>query len=91
MELPIVGVQCLVLEVACWDKDRIGKDYMGEVDVPMEDIFSNGNTVQEVGAHEHQKAMAGTDYDRLNGTNLNQRERGRRKASSRAKYYWSSR
>lgn len=28
MEFPVQGVQSLLLEVTCWDKDRIGKDYM---------------------------------------------------------------
>ncbi|KAJ9637786.1 phosphatidylserine decarboxylase [Coniosporium tulheliwenetii] len=41
-ELPVVGVQSLLLEGVCWDKDRFGKDYMGEFDVPLEDIFANG-------------------------------------------------
>ncbi|PGH18364.1 phosphatidylserine decarboxylase [Helicocarpus griseus UAMH5409] len=39
-ELPIVGVP--LLECICWDKDRFGKDYMGEFDIPLEDIFSAG-------------------------------------------------
>lgn len=32
----------------CWDKDRFGKDYLGEFDVPLEDIFANGHAAQEV-------------------------------------------
>lgn len=31
----------------CWDKDRFSKDYMGEFDVALEDIFTNGQTIQE--------------------------------------------
>ncbi|KZF19644.1 hypothetical protein L228DRAFT_250698 [Xylona heveae TC161] len=46
-DLPIVGVQSLLLECVCWDKDRFGKDYLGEFDVPLEDIFGNGQTTQE--------------------------------------------
>ncbi|OCL09710.1 hypothetical protein AOQ84DRAFT_316536 [Glonium stellatum] len=46
-DLPIVGVQSLLLEAVCWDKDRFGKDYMGEFDVALEDIFGNGQTSQE--------------------------------------------
>ena len=48
MDLPIVGVQSLLLEAVCWDKDRFGKDYMGEFDVALEDIFANGQISQEV-------------------------------------------
>lgn len=47
-EFPIADVQNLLLECVCWDKDRIGKDYMGEFDIALEDIFSNGRTIQEV-------------------------------------------
>ncbi|KAF3491013.1 C2 domain-containing protein [Arthroderma uncinatum] len=44
-DLPIVGVP--LLECVCWDKDRFGKDYMGEFDIPLEDIFSNGQVQQD--------------------------------------------
>ncbi|GAB7350415.1 hypothetical protein MBLNU459_g1029t1 [Dothideomycetes sp. NU459] len=27
-ELPVAGIQSLLLEAVCWDKDRFGKDYM---------------------------------------------------------------
>lgn len=47
LDLPI-GPQSLLLEAICWDKDRVGKDYLGEFAVPIEDIFTNGETVQEV-------------------------------------------
>lgn len=46
-DLPISGVDSLLLEAVCWDKDRFKKDYMGEFDVAIEDIFTNGQTVQE--------------------------------------------
>ncbi|KAI9751377.1 MAG: hypothetical protein M4579_006100 [Chaenotheca gracillima] len=46
-ELPIVGEQSLLLECVCWDKDRFGKDYLGEFDVALEDIFTNERTEQE--------------------------------------------
>jgi phosphatidylserine decarboxylase len=46
--MPIVGVQSLALDAVCWDKDRFGKDYMGQFDVAVEDIFANGNPSQEV-------------------------------------------
>ena len=48
-DLPIIGTQSLLLEATCWDKDLFGKDYLGEFDVAIEDIFANGQVVQEVG------------------------------------------
>jgi phosphatidylserine decarboxylase len=47
LDLPIVGEQSLLLEVQCWDKDRFGKDYMGEFDVILEDQFLNARPLQE--------------------------------------------
>ncbi|KAL5119979.1 phosphatidylserine decarboxylase [Pleosporales sp. CAS-2024a] len=47
LDLPIAGEQSLLLEVHCWDKDRFGKDYMGEFDVILEDQFLNGHAHQE--------------------------------------------
>lgn len=46
-DLPISGISSLLLEGVCWDKDRFSKDYMGEFDVALEDIFTNGQTAQE--------------------------------------------
>ncbi|TIA01070.1 hypothetical protein D6C82_04089 [Aureobasidium pullulans] len=43
-DLPISGISSLLLEGVCWDKDRFSKDYMGEFDVALEDIFTNGQT-----------------------------------------------
>jgi phosphatidylserine decarboxylase len=48
LELPITGPQSILLEVVCWDKDRFKKDYMGEFDIPVDDIFENGAVSQEV-------------------------------------------
>lgn len=39
--VPIVGVENLLLDVVCWDKDRFGKDYLGEFDLALEEIFSS--------------------------------------------------
>ncbi|KAK3360116.1 phosphatidylserine decarboxylase-domain-containing protein [Lasiosphaeria hispida] len=44
--LPINGVQSLLLDVCCWDKDRFGKDYLGEFDLGLEDIFADEKTEQ---------------------------------------------
>lgn len=52
-DLPLVGVQSLLLECVCWDKDRFGKDYLGEFDVALEDIFANGQTTQEASKITH--------------------------------------
>ncbi|KAL8770651.1 MAG: hypothetical protein Q9209_003719 [Squamulea sp. 1 TL-2023] len=46
-DLPVVGTQSLLLEAVCWDRDRMGKDYLGEFDVAVEDIFENGQVAQE--------------------------------------------
>jgi phosphatidylserine decarboxylase len=46
-ELPISSVQSLVLDVICWDKDRFGKDYLGEFDLALEEIFQNESPEQE--------------------------------------------
>lgn len=43
--MPLTGVP--LLECICWDKDRFSKDYMGEFDIPIEDIFANGQIRQE--------------------------------------------
>lgn len=52
-DMPIVGAQSLLLEAVCWDKDRFGKDYLGEFDVALEDIFTNRQASQEVGLDSH--------------------------------------
>lgn len=39
--LAVNSVQNLILDVICWDKDRFGKDYLGEFDLALEDIFAN--------------------------------------------------
>jgi phosphatidylserine decarboxylase len=44
-DMPLTGVP--LLECMCWDKDRFGKDYMGEFDIAIEDIFNNGKIQQE--------------------------------------------
>ncbi|PKS07518.1 hypothetical protein jhhlp_006122 [Lomentospora prolificans] len=46
-DLPVNSVQTLLLDVICWDKDRFGKDYMGEFDLALEEIFANGEPAQE--------------------------------------------
>ncbi|KAM3085875.1 phosphatidylserine decarboxylase [Clarireedia jacksonii] len=45
--MPVSGPNCLLLDCVCWDKDRFGKDYLGEFDVALEDVFSNDSHEQE--------------------------------------------
>lgn len=45
--MPVVGVP--LLEAICWDHDRFGKDYLGEFDIALEDIFADGEVNQPVG------------------------------------------
>ncbi|KAL4921993.1 phosphatidylserine decarboxylase-domain-containing protein [Aspergillus aurantiobrunneus] len=44
-EMPVVGVP--LLECICWDHDRFGKDYLGEFDIAVEDIFADGDIQQQ--------------------------------------------
>lgn len=37
----------MLLDVICWDKDRFGKDYLGEFDLALEEIFADGHYEQE--------------------------------------------
>ncbi|EEP75333.1 conserved hypothetical protein [Uncinocarpus reesii 1704] len=61
-DLPVVGVP--LLECVCWDKDRFGKDYMGEFDIPLEEIFSDGRIQQEPQWYDlHAKFKKGKDSD----------------------------
>lgn len=57
-DLPIIGVQSLLLEATCWDKDRFGKDYLGEFDIALEDIFANQQLSQEVGLRKYEICRA---------------------------------
>lgn len=45
-ELPVAGIESLLLDCVCWDKDRFGKDYMGEFSLLLEDIFADGKVEQ---------------------------------------------
>lgn len=49
-EMPVVGVP--LLECICWDHDRFGKDYLGEFDIALEDIFEEGQVNQQVGGSD---------------------------------------
>ncbi|KAI1823468.1 phosphatidylserine decarboxylase-domain-containing protein [Xylaria intraflava] len=44
--IPIASVDNLLLDCHCWDKDRFGKDYMGEFDLALEEIFANDKVEQ---------------------------------------------
>lgn len=45
--IPVTGVENLLLDAICWDKDRFGKDYLGEFDLALEEIFANDKTAQD--------------------------------------------
>ncbi|KAK8018642.1 C2 domain-containing protein [Apiospora marii] len=45
--IPVTGVENLLLDCICWDKDRFGKDYLGEFDLALEEIFANDKTAQD--------------------------------------------
>jgi len=40
VEFPVTDADSALLEVVCWDKDRFKKDYMGEFDVVLDDLFA---------------------------------------------------
>jgi phosphatidylserine decarboxylase len=44
--MPVSGINSLLLDCVCWDKDRFGKDYLGEFELPLEDIFANEKVEQ---------------------------------------------
>ena len=46
-EMPILAADSALLEAVCWDKDRFKKDYMGEFDVLVEELFQAGNISPE--------------------------------------------
>lgn len=45
-EMPINGIDSLLLNGVCWDRDRFKKDYMGEFELLLEDIFADGKIEQ---------------------------------------------
>ena len=71
-DLPIVGLQSLLLEAVCWDKDRFGKDYLGEFSLPLDEIFVNGKAAQEVSRGQHRERQQ-TNICSHDGTPSNQR------------------
>ncbi|KAK3378095.1 phosphatidylserine decarboxylase-domain-containing protein [Podospora didyma] len=46
-QLPVNGVQSLLFDVCAWDKDRFGKDYLGEFDLALEEIFSADDKTEQ--------------------------------------------
>ncbi|KAF8545511.1 phosphatidylserine decarboxylase-domain-containing protein [Trichophaea hybrida] len=41
-DMPLSGASGLTMECVCWDKDRFGKDYMGEVEISLDEVFAGG-------------------------------------------------
>jgi len=58
-EMPVVGVP--LLECICWDHDRFGKDYLGEFDIALEDIFEEGQISQEVKCYAPVEKQGGSN------------------------------
>ncbi|EME88871.1 uncharacterized protein MYCFIDRAFT_201692 [Pseudocercospora fijiensis CIRAD86] len=58
-EFPIVSPDSALLEAVCWDKDRFKKDYMGEFDVVLEEVFAAGNIHPEPQWHKLQSRRKG--------------------------------
>lgn len=46
VQMPVSNVNSLLLDCVCWDKDRFGKDYLGEFDLALEEIFTNDSNEQ---------------------------------------------
>lgn len=42
-EFPITGEEGLILHGICWDKDRFKKDYMGELEILLEEVFTSAD------------------------------------------------
>ncbi|KAG4427451.1 hypothetical protein IFR05_017066 [Cadophora sp. M221] len=40
IQMPVNSINSLLLDCVCWDKDRFGKDYLGEFDLALEEIFT---------------------------------------------------
>lgn len=45
-DFPVNDIRHLLLDVICWDKDRFGKDYLGEFDLALEEVFIDGHFEQ---------------------------------------------
>lgn len=45
-DFPVNDIPNLLLDVICWDKDRFGKDYLGEFELALEEIFLDGHFEQ---------------------------------------------
>ncbi|QIW95458.1 hypothetical protein AMS68_000976 [Peltaster fructicola] len=46
-EFSVNSADSALLEAVCWDKDRFRKDYMGEFDIILDEIFTAGTTMPE--------------------------------------------
>lgn len=73
-DLPIAGSQSLLLEAVCWDKDRFSKDYMGEFDVALEDIFTSNRAKTEQKWFPLQSRKSGKKKSEVSGEVLLQFE-----------------
>lgn len=66
-ELPVNDYRHLLLDVICWDKDRFGKDYLGEFDLALEEIFADGHFEQEPKWFPLQSKKSGKKASKVSG------------------------
>lgn len=67
LDFPLSGRVSPLIEVVCWDKDRFGKDYMGEFDIIIEDVFQNGSPTQEPQWYPLQSKRSGKKKEVVSG------------------------
>lgn len=65
--IPITGVDNLLLDCHCWDKDRFGKDYLGEFDLALEEIFANDKAEQEPKWYPLKNKKKGKKHNAVSG------------------------
>lgn len=71
-----------MLEAVCWDRDRFGKDYLGEFDVAVEEIFANSQTAQEV-SELQAVADVSADFSKPRWYTLESRRKGEQKRGAK--------
>lgn len=65
--MPINNVNCLLLECVCWDKDRFGKDYLGEFALSLEDVFAGDVTEVEPKWYALRSKRPGSKHSNVSG------------------------
>ncbi|KAL5606086.1 hypothetical protein BROUX41_006144 [Berkeleyomyces rouxiae] len=65
--MPVNSLHSLVLDVICWDKDRFGRDYMGEFDITLEEIFADNKHEQTPKWHSLRSKKSGRKQSNVSG------------------------